>query len=53
MVLDRQNRPFPNALDICKPLIEDGPGGTIALIHSTLPPYVFLDLFISTRISHF
>lgn len=34
--LDRDTRPFPNALDICKPLIEDGPGGTVALIHSTV-----------------
>lgn len=37
MVLDRKNIPFPTALDICKPLIEDGPGGTVAFIHSTLP----------------
>lgn len=39
MVMDRKNLPFPTALDICKPLIEDGPGGTVAFIHSTLPRY--------------
>lgn len=35
-VLQRSTKPFPNSLDICKPLIEDGPGGTVSLIHSTL-----------------
>jgi hypothetical protein len=37
MILNRKNMPLPTALDICKPLIEEGPGGTVALIHSTLP----------------
>lgn len=34
--LQRSTKPFPNSLDICKPLIEDGPDGTVSLIHSTL-----------------
>lgn len=36
VVLQKNTKPFPNSLDICKPLIEDGPGGTVSLIHSTL-----------------
>lgn len=35
-VLQKSTKPFPNSLDICKPLIEDGPGDTVSLIHSTL-----------------
>ncbi|RFN46906.1 nacht domain-containing protein [Fusarium flagelliforme] len=38
--LSRDNRPFPTALEICKPLIEDGPGGTVAIIHSTVAQYL-------------
>lgn len=34
--LDGDTRPFPNALDICKPLIEDGPGASMVFIHSTV-----------------
>lgn len=34
--LNRDNRPFPNALEICKPLIEDGPRDTVSMIHSTV-----------------
>lgn len=51
MALERDSKPFSNALDICKPLIEDGPGGTIALIHSTLPSYVFSSLTTPTQLS--
>ncbi|KAK8031326.1 hypothetical protein PG990_001060 [Apiospora arundinis] len=29
-------RPFPNATDICKPLIEDGPGASLLFVHSTV-----------------
>jgi hypothetical protein len=36
MILGRKSVPLPTALDICKPLIEDGPGGAITFIHSTL-----------------
>lgn len=51
MALERDSKPFSNALDICKPLIEDGPGGTIALIHSTLPSYVYSSLTTPAQVS--
>jgi len=35
-VLDSKTKPFPNALDICNPLVEDGPNGTIVFVHSTV-----------------
>ncbi|KAK3989022.1 hypothetical protein QBC44DRAFT_359506 [Cladorrhinum sp. PSN332] len=38
--LDRDSRPFPTSLDICKPLIEDGPHGTVAIVHSTVTEHL-------------
>ncbi len=38
--LDRSHRPFPTALEICKPLIEERPGGMVAFVHSTVPQLV-------------
>ncbi|KAI1421261.1 hypothetical protein F5Y12DRAFT_790113 [Xylaria sp. FL1777] len=34
--LNADTKPFANATDICKPLVEDGPGGSLVLIHSTV-----------------
>ncbi|KAM6513595.1 hypothetical protein FALCPG4_015982 [Fusarium falciforme] len=36
-VVSKDTKPFPNALDICKPFIEDGPRGSVVFIHSTVP----------------
>ncbi|KAM0437530.1 hypothetical protein ACHAPT_001894 [Fusarium lateritium] len=38
-IVNKDTKPFPNALDICKPFIEDGPGGCVVFIHSTVPQY--------------
>ncbi|KAI1180456.1 hypothetical protein F4777DRAFT_530453 [Nemania sp. FL0916] len=39
-VLTRDKRPFPNATDICKPFVEDGIGGSLVFIHSTVPKFL-------------
>ncbi|KAI1291072.1 hypothetical protein F5Y03DRAFT_377684 [Xylaria venustula] len=59
-VLTRETRPFPNATDICKPFIEDGPGGSLIFIHSTVPQFLleqgqtpFMNLPDSQRIITF
>ncbi|KAF4445870.1 NACHT domain-containing protein [Fusarium austroafricanum] len=36
----RESKPFPNALDICHPFIEDGPRGSVVFIHSTVPKFL-------------
>lgn len=36
----RDSLPWADATDICKPLIEDGPGNTLVFVHSTVPQYV-------------
>lgn len=36
-LVSKETKPFPNALDICKPFIEDGPRGSVVFIHSTVP----------------
>lgn len=33
MVLDDENKLSPNVLDLCKPLIEEGPNKTIDFVH--------------------
>ncbi|KAK6834117.1 hypothetical protein PG995_013848 [Apiospora arundinis] len=33
-------RPFTNATDICKPLIEDGPGASLLFVHSTVHEFL-------------
>ncbi|KAJ3530677.1 hypothetical protein NM208_g8843 [Fusarium decemcellulare] len=38
-VVNKDTKPFPNALDICKPFIEDGPQDRIVFIHSTVPQF--------------
>lgn len=40
---NRDNKPIPNALDACKPFIEDGPGASVVFIHSTVPHYAFIN----------
>lgn len=37
--LTYETRPFANATEICKPLIENKPGNTIGFVHSTVPQY--------------
>lgn len=32
--------PFAHATDFCKPLVEDGPHGSLTFIHSTVAKYV-------------
>ncbi|KAF5724312.1 NACHT domain-containing protein [Fusarium mundagurra] len=39
-IMNENTKPFPNALDICKPFIEDGPGGSVVFIHSTVPQFL-------------
>ena len=34
--------PFAHATDFCKPLVEDGPHGSLTFIHSTVTKYVRL-----------
>ncbi|KAF9769104.1 hypothetical protein IL306_013518 [Fusarium sp. DS 682] len=36
----KENKSFPNALDICYPFIEDGPRGSVVFIHSTVPQFL-------------
>jgi hypothetical protein len=40
--ITHDTRPFPNATEICKPFIEDGPGNTMGFMHSTVPQYTSL-----------
>ncbi|KAF9873876.1 NACHT domain-containing protein [Colletotrichum karsti] len=42
--VDEESKPFANALDICKPFIEDGPGGSVVFIHSTVPRFMLSEL---------
>ncbi|KAK4164640.1 hypothetical protein QBC43DRAFT_45733 [Cladorrhinum sp. PSN259] len=42
-ILDRDTRPFPTSLDVCKPLIEDGPHGTVTIVHSTVTEHILSD----------
>jgi hypothetical protein len=37
--ITRDSLPWADATDICKPLIEDGPGNTLVFVHSTVPQY--------------
>ncbi|KAH7016462.1 uncharacterized protein B0I36DRAFT_337764 [Microdochium trichocladiopsis] len=39
-VLTYDDVPFIHAVDICKPLIEDGPNGSITFIHSTVATFL-------------
>ncbi|KAI0424916.1 hypothetical protein F5Y09DRAFT_352946 [Xylaria sp. FL1042] len=41
-IMTRETRPFPNATDICKPFIEDGPGGSLVFVHSSVPHGPFI-----------
>ena len=34
--LNEKTRLWEQVVDLCKPLVEDGPNGTIAFIHSTV-----------------
>ncbi|KAM5375793.1 hypothetical protein ACJZ2D_005849 [Fusarium nematophilum] len=38
--LGDETKPLPNSTDICKPLIEDGPGGSLVFVHSTVPQFL-------------
>ncbi|KAH9990747.1 hypothetical protein F4779DRAFT_609911 [Xylariaceae sp. FL0662B] len=54
-VLTVDKKPFINATDICKPLVEDGPGGSVIFVHSTVPQFLVgygPDPFISTQEAH-
>lgn len=35
-VLSSETRPFGNAIDFCKPLVEEGPNGSVSFIHSSV-----------------
>ncbi|KAF5986953.1 NACHT domain-containing protein [Fusarium bulbicola] len=39
-IMNENTKPFPNALDICKPFIEDGSEGSVVFIHSTVPQFL-------------
>ncbi|KAI0537717.1 hypothetical protein GGR58DRAFT_470502 [Xylaria digitata] len=39
-IITRETRPFANATDICKPFIEDGPGGSLVFVHSSVPQFL-------------
>ncbi|KAI5861038.1 hypothetical protein GGS23DRAFT_205824 [Durotheca rogersii] len=39
-VLDKDTKPFPDATDICKPLIEDGLEDSLTFVHSTVPKFL-------------
>ncbi|KAI0521714.1 hypothetical protein F5B22DRAFT_662043 [Xylaria bambusicola] len=39
-IMTRETRPFPNATDICKPFVEDGPGGSLIFVHSSVPQFL-------------
>ncbi|KAF2963927.1 hypothetical protein GQX73_g9643 [Xylaria multiplex] len=38
--ITRETRPFANATDICKPFVEDGPGGSLVFVHSSVPQFL-------------
>ncbi|KAH6869113.1 hypothetical protein B0T10DRAFT_313885, partial [Thelonectria olida] len=38
--LNQGTKPLPNTTDICKPLIEDGPGGSLVFVHSTVAQFL-------------
>ncbi|KAM6529652.1 hypothetical protein FALCPG4_007781, partial [Fusarium falciforme] len=38
--LNDETKPFPNTTDICKPLIEDGPRGSLVFVHSTVAQFL-------------
>ncbi|KAG4295211.1 hypothetical protein FPRO06_01795 [Fusarium proliferatum] len=42
-IMNENTKPFPNALDICKPFIEDGPQGSVVFIHSTVPQFLIAE----------
>ncbi|RYP76705.1 hypothetical protein DL770_007179 [Monosporascus sp. CRB-9-2] len=46
--LDRWNMLYETAIDKCKPLVEDLPDGTIALVHSTVQEYLATDCAIQS-----
>ncbi|KAK6855680.1 hypothetical protein PG995_007831 [Apiospora arundinis] len=39
-IITRETKPFANATDLCKPLIEDGHGNSLVFVHSTVPQYL-------------
>jgi hypothetical protein len=45
-VLKSNTKPFANALDLCKPLIEDGPSGAVVFVHSTVRQLVLLNEYL-------
>ncbi|KAF4975683.1 hypothetical protein FZEAL_7573 [Fusarium zealandicum] len=38
--LNERTNPLPNATDICKPLIEGGPDGSLVFVHSTVAQFL-------------
>ncbi|KAH8680543.1 hypothetical protein BX600DRAFT_636 [Xylariales sp. PMI_506] len=38
--INAETKPFPNATDICKPLVESGPGGSLVFVHSTVTKFL-------------
>jgi hypothetical protein len=39
-VVSKETKPFPNALDVCHPFVENGPRGSVVFIHSTVPKFL-------------
>ncbi|KAH7193954.1 uncharacterized protein B0J16DRAFT_395986 [Fusarium flagelliforme] len=52
--LSDETKPLPNMIDICKPLVEDAPGGCLVFVHSTVPQFLegYKNPFITKLQSH-
>ncbi|KAI8622934.1 hypothetical protein F5Y19DRAFT_468906 [Xylariaceae sp. FL1651] len=38
--MTKKTRPFANSTDICKPFVEDGPGGSLVFVHASVPQFL-------------